>query len=326
MIVKPLPLDEAVGHILVHNQTGADGRRVLRKGKTLAAGDVALLQELGKSQVFVAILEADDLDENEAAQRLGELLAAPGIMASKAITGRVNLVAETAGVFKVKADALLDLNEQAGITLGTLPTNSLVEPGQGLGTLKIIPYSVPQAALGAAEAIIRRQAPLLELKPFVVKQAVLITTGSREAKEKVVGSFAPALRDRLARYGTTLLEGPYVAEDEQEISAALSQVLANGAELILIAGETSIMDTDDITPRAIKAAGGEVIHHGVPVEPGNLLLLAYHGQTPIVGAPGCARSPSFNVIDLVLPRLASGERLARRDLLALGHGGFLKSA
>lgn len=326
MIVKQLPLDEAVGHILVHNQTGSDGRRILRKGKALRADDVVLLQGLGKTHVYAAILEADDLNEDEAAQRLGNRLAAPGIITTTATTGRVNLVAEAAGLFKVKVEALLDLNDQAGITLGTLPTNTHVEPRQVLGTLKIIPYSIPKAALAAAEAIARQHAPLVELRRFVVKQATLITTGSPEAREKVVGSFTPALRDRLAKYGTALLEGPYVAEEESEISAALRQALEHGAELILVAGETSIMDTDDITPRAIKAAGGEVIHHGVPVEPGNLLLLAYRGQTPIVGAPGCARSPSFNVIDLVLPRLASGEQLSRRDLVALGHGGFLKPA
>jgi molybdopterin biosynthesis enzyme len=191
-----------------------------------------------------------------------------------------------------------------------------------LGTIKIIPYSVPTVALEAAEAL-ARQTPLVEVKPFVVRRAALITTGSEAAREQVVGSFTPALRDRLAAYNAEMLEGPYVAEDEQEIGEALHWALAGEARLILIAGETSIMDVDDITPRAIRAIGGEIVHHGAPVEPGNLLLLAYYQDIPILGAPGCARSKSHNVVDMILPRLAAGERLTRRDLIELGHGGLL---
>ncbi len=115
-----------------------------------------------------------------------------------------------------------------------------------------------------------------------------------------------------------------MAEDEAEIGQALRWALDSGAQMILIAGETSIMDTDDITPRAIKAIGGEIVHYGAPVEPGNLILLAYHGDIPIVGAPGCAKSKSYNVVDMILPRLAAGEHLTRRDVIALGHGGLLK--
>ena len=192
-----------------------------------------------------------------------------------------------------------------------------------LGTIKIIPYSVPQAELEAAEAVARAY-PLVAVKPFVVHRAMLITTGSEAARAKVVSSFTGPLRERLAEFGTELIDGPYVAEDEQAISQAIRAALDSAVEMILIAGETSIMDTDDITPRAIKVAGGEIVHHGVPVEPGNLFMLAYHGDIPVVGAPGCARSKSYNVIDMVLPRLAAGERLARRDLVQLGHGGYLK--
>jgi molybdopterin biosynthesis enzyme len=176
--------------------------------------------------------------------------------------------------------------------------------------------------LEVAEAV-ARNTPLVTVKPFVIRRAALITTGSEAARQKTVAAFTPALRDRLADYHTDMIEGPYVAEDDQEIGEALQWALNQDAQMILIAGETSIMDVDDVTPRAITAIGGEIIHHGVPVEPGNLFLLAYHHETPIVGAPGCARSKSYNVVDMVLPRLAAGERLTRRDLIELGHGGLL---
>ncbi len=325
MKVKKISVEKTEGHILVHNQAGADGRRVLKKGHHLQAADIKTLKSLGKSEVYVAMLAADDVAENEAARRIAEALeGSDGVRFSTATTGRVNLIATTAGVCKVNVEGLLALNDIEGITLATLVTNTPVEPKKIVGTIKIIPYAVPAHRLQAAETIIRDNAPLVEIKPFVVDQAALITTGSDVAREKVVNSFTPALRERLAAYRTTLLEGPYVAEDEQAIGEALRWALERGAQMILLAGETSVMDADDLAPQAIRAIGGEVVHHGVPVEPGNLLLLAYYRDVPIVGAPGCAKSKSDNVVDRVLPRLAAGERLTRRDLLELGHGGYIQ--
>jgi molybdopterin biosynthesis enzyme len=323
MRVEKVPVSEAAGHILLHNQVGPDGRKRLKKGHRLVESDLPTLQSLELDQVYVAIMEAGDVGENEAARRLGELVAGPGVSPTSATTGRVNLLAQTPGLVKIDVDALLEFNECAGITLGTIPTNRPVQPKTLLGTIKVIPFSVPAETLGSAERI-AAAADLVSVKPFVVRRALLITTGSEPARDKVIGGFGPPLRDRLASYNTTMDEGPFVAEDERAISQALRQALAGGAEMILVAGETSIMDTNDITPRAIRAVGGEIVHHGVPVEPGNLLLLAYCNEIPIVGAPGCARSKSYNVVDMVLPRLAAGEHLTRRDLIELGHGGYLK--
>ena len=324
MKVAKVPLKQAIGHILLHNQAGPDGRKLLKKGQLVTEQDLPALESLGREQIDVAILANDDIAENEAARRLGDILAVSGISASTATTGRVNLISDSPGLFKVKRDELLTFNDRNGITLATLPNNTVVPSKKIVSTIKIIPYAVSETELQAAEARARRASPLVAVKPFVLRRAALITTGSQAARDKVVKGFTPALRDRLSSYDTELIEGPYVAEDETEISEALQWALANDAEMILIAGETSIMDVDDITPRAIKAVGGQIVHHGMPVEPGNLLLLAYRNEVPIVGAPGCARSKSYNVVDMVLPRLAAGERLSRRDLIELGHGGLLK--
>jgi molybdopterin biosynthesis enzyme len=323
MKVEKVPVNEAVGYILLHNQAGPDGRKALKKGQRLTQEDIFLLQDLGREQVYVAILADDDIGENEAARRLGQVIAGERLEASSATTGRVNLIATTTGLFKVNLEKLLAINDITGITLATIPTNTPVQPKMMTGTIKIIPYGVPQASLKAAEAI-AAEASLVAVKPFIIPKAALITTGSEAAREKVMGGFTPPLRDRLSSYNTELIEGPYLPEDEAKISEALQWALDSGAKLIIIAGETSIMDADDITPRAIKAVGGEIVHYGVPVEPGNLMLLAYRQDIPIVGAPGCARSKSYNVVDMVLPRLAAGERLTRRDLIELGHGGLLK--
>lgn len=323
MKVAKVPVQEGLGHILLHNQAGSDGRKVLKKGQRLTSTDIAQLQDLGREHIYVAVLADDDFDENEAARRLGQAMTKSGLKPSSATTGRVNLIATMTGLFKVNVERLLAFNDITGITLATIPDNTPVQPKTMTGTIKIIPYGVSRANLEAAE-VMAAETSLVAVKPFTVGRAVLITTGSTEAHQKVIESFTPALRDRLASYNTEMIEGPYVSEDEAEISQALQWALSSGGEMILIAGETSIMDAEDITPRAIKTVGGKIEHYGMPVEPGNLMLLAYWGDVPIVGAPGCARSKSYNVVDMVLPRLAAGERLTRRDLIALGHGGLIK--
>lgn len=324
MQVKRVALNQATGHILLHNHVGRDGRRLISKGRHLTEEDVAKLAAAGRDEIYVAVLDPADVDENEAARRLGAVISAGLVRITKASTGRVNLIAEQLGLCKVKADALLTLNEIDGLTLATIRDNTVVEPNNVLATLKIIPYAVPEAALQQAETVAQTHFPLVEVKPFTLKRAVLIMTGSQNSADKIRNSFVPALQERLHFYYTDLVVGPYVAEEEAEIREALQWALAEQAEMILVAGETSVMDRDDITPRAIKAIGGELVHHGVPVEPGNLLMVAYYGDIPIVGAPGCARSKNYNVVDMVLPRLIAGERLTRRDLAELGYGGYLK--
>jgi molybdopterin biosynthesis enzyme len=320
--IEKVALNKAVNHILLHHLVGPDGRKMVKKGQRLTPADISMLKDLGYQAIYVAILAAEDVNENEAAARLGQLITRPGIEPTSATTGRVNLLAAAAGLFKVNPERLLAFNEVAGITLATLPSNTPVQPKTMLGTLKIIPYAVSPRNLQTVEAI-AAEPDLLELKPFIIRRAALIATGSPAAREKVLTGFIPAIQERLANYGTELIVGPYVAEDEAEISQALRNALSSGAGLVVVVGETSIMDENDITPQAVRVIGGEIVQYGLPVEPGNLMLLAYHGNVPIVGAPGCARSKSHNVVDMVLPRLAAGERLTRRDLLQLGHGGLL---
>lgn len=322
MKIINVPLNQAEGHILLHHQLGPDGRRVLKKGTVLTGDDIESLQALGKTGVYVATLDKDDVPENEAARRLARRLVGPGLEVTSAATGRVNLMAASRGLFKVDAERLLAFNSCPGITLGTIPTNTVVQPKRQVGTLKVIPYSVPRPALAEAEAIAGQI--IAQVVPFIVEEAVLITTGSPQAQDKVIGNFTAPLQDRLSSYGTQMDVGPYVPEEVPAIASALFTALDQGFKMILVAGETSIMDENDITPQAIQSIGGQVVQHGVPVEPGNLLLLAYYGDVPIVGAPGCARSKNYNVVDMILPRLAAGERLTSRDLMALGHGGLVK--
>lgn len=323
------PLAEAVGQIICHNIADAQGRKALSKGRVLRAEDLPRLAELGLRELRVAVLDPGDLHEDEAARHLAAAVAGPGVEATEPHTGRVNLRAAAAGPLAVDADALLAINELDGLTVATLPAHTLVRPGTTLATIKIIPFAVPGAELERAEAIGRTAGGVLRVAALRLRSVGVILVSSPAARARVERGVYPAIESRVRELGGTVI-GPYsVAPDEQAVAAALAELRTLGAELIITAGETSVVDIEDVTPRGVRLAGGQVEHYGAPVEPGNLLLLAYLGDgtneagLPVLGAPGCVRSRDANIVDLLLPRLMAGERIGRRDILTLGHGGLL---
>jgi molybdenum cofactor cytidylyltransferase len=324
----PVPLEQAEGKILGHNIAGLDGRRILRKGKPVTAEDVMTLREMGRTTVYVAELEADDVDENRAAWRVAQAVVGDGLRLTGPATGRVNFFATGLGVFRVDAARLAQINACKGVTLATLRTSLPVGRKKGrqnhmVATVKILPYGVPESVVQTAESI-AANTPIIQVDALRPRRAALILSGSPTAQKRIVQGFDPPLRARLEALGATVESVDFVPlEDEQgevELAALLQRVTA---DLIVLAGETAVMDENDIDPRAIRRAGGEVIAFGAPVDPGNLLLLAQLNNTPILGAPGCARSPKVNIVDWVLPRLLVGDKLTHEDIFSLGHGGLL---
>jgi molybdenum cofactor cytidylyltransferase len=324
----PVSLAEAEGRILGHNIAGPDGRRALRKGKPLTAGDLELLRQLGRSVVYVAKVEPGDVDENTAAWRIAQAIAGGGVRLTGPATGRVNLYATSLGLVRVAVAPLTQLNSLTGITLATLPTHAAVNEGKMVATIKILPYALAEATVQQAERIGTAEGPLIHLTPLQPRSVGLILSGSPSAQERIVHSFETALRQRLEALGSTITQVDFVPlEDEggeNELVEIIRRQAAVDLDMIILAGETAIMDRHDMAPRAVERAGGEVTCFGAPVDPGNLLMLAYLDQTPILGAPGCARSPKDNIIDLVLPRLLAGDRLTQADIIAFGHGGLLE--
>ncbi len=325
----PLPLDQAEGHILGHNIAGPDGRRLLRKGRALTAADVDALRALGRPSVYVAVLEPDDVGEDQAARRVAGAVRGPGLRLPGAASGRANLLAEFPGLLRVEPDRLARINAREGLTLATLPTHSPVRARQIVATVKIIPYSLPEADVRTAEAIARDGGPLLRVEALPSQPVGLILSGASAIHARLLRDFAP-LRERVEALGSQVSWTDYVSLEEEGGEAALAEALARqraaGARLILLAGETAIMDRHDMTPRAVVRVGGVIESVGAPVDPGNLLMLAYLGDVPVIGAPGCARSRKVNIVDWVLPRLLAGDRLTRPDIAAMGHGGLLEDA
>lgn len=321
-----LPLDEALGAILGHNVAGAGGKRRLRKGRALSAEDLATLRALGRETVWAARLDDTDVDENAAARRIADAAAGVGLRASRPRTGRVNLHAEALGVLRVDVARLTALNALEGVALATLRRHVVVDAGKMVATLKVLPYAMPEKTVAAAETV----ATTLSVQRLTHRRVGLVLCGSPSAEARIVQGYRDALQRRLERLGAVLGTTTFVATDGTRDEAHLADALrtqlgapTGAPDLLILAGETAIQDRHDLAPRAIEHVGGTVIAFGAPVDPGNLLLLAEHGGTAILGAPGCARSRKTNVVDLVLPRLLVGDRLDAHDLAELAHGGLL---
>lgn len=324
----PIALDQAVGKTLGHNVSRPDGRPLLRKGRPLTAEDVATLRGIGRQVVYVAEPGPEDVDENAAARRVADAVRGGGLRLTGTAGGRVNLLAEALGVLRVDVARLTLLNGCEGITMATLAARDVVRAGQVVATVKVIPFFVPEATVLEAERIAADGGPLMSVDVLAARTVGLILSGAPAVRERVERDYGPPLRERIEALGSRLgfvdfvsLEG---AEGEEALAGALRRQVEAGAELIVLAGETAIVDPHDIAPRAVERAGGQIACFGAPVDPGNLLLLAYLGGVPLLGAPGCARSRKVNMIDWVLPRLLAGERLGRADVVELGHGGLLE--
>jgi hypothetical protein len=323
----PQPLEAAVGKVMAHNLSDEQGKRLLRKGTVLTEDDIEKLRGLGRERVYVAELEPQDIAEDEAARRIAQAIAGEGIELSGATTGRTNLLARVQGVLRIDEAGLREVNDIEGVTLATLRSPTVVPPRQMVATVKIIPYALPETSVSRLDAVTSESGPLVRILPLTERRVALILHGSRRVEERLRGDFVSPLRDRVEAWGSHLEPVVFIpfesAQDEIDLEHSLGRVIERGAQLILIAGETAIMDRDDVIPRSILRAGGSIESVGAPVDPGNLLMIAYLQGVPILGAPGCARSRKENVIDWIIPRLLVEERVGRQDLIGLGHGGLL---
>lgn len=318
-----LEIENAVGGVLIHNIADGQGHKALSKGHRLTAGDLETLRALGKTQVFVGMFQDGDVTENDAAARVAKAVAGTNISLSAVSAGRVNLMATVRGVFQVQVDALTRLNSLDGITLATIPSHSVVEPKKMVATVKTIGLAISENVLGQAEKFADQTKFVVSVRELPAARVAVILTGTSEARGRVEKTFTPAIQGRVQELGAVVVSNEYVEHEEKAIAGAIERAKTSNVNCVILAGETSIMDASDVTPGGIVQAGGSIEVYGAPVEPGNLLLLAYAGDLPIIGAPGCVKSRDMNVVDLILPRLLAGERVRKKDVVALANGGLL---
>lgn len=316
----PIPAGEALGAILAHAVVAGDKR--LRKAHVVTEADIETLRAAGIETVIAAVLEEGDLDENAAASRIAERIFMSGAQAKPAATGRVNFHAVHAGLFTVNADLVAACNAiEPSITLATLADKVAVEKGQMVATVKIIPFAVAADLVERACETLAH-AEVLTVRPFAARRVALIQTELPGVKETVLAKTARITQARLDRSGSTVICDRRVAHEPQALACLLTEVLRD-ADLAILFGASAMCDFDDVLPAAIRAAGGIVIRAGMPVDPGNLLVLGEIGGKTVVGAPGCARSPKENGFDWVLDRIFSGLDVDSSDIAAMGVGGLL---
>ena len=323
MLFGPTPLGEAEGAILAHSVK--QGRIAFKKGRILSADDLKRLAEAGVAEVIAARLEDGDVHEDEAATQLAKAALGPGASLTAAFTGRCNLVAEAAGLLVVDRETLDAVNAvDEAVTIASLPPYEPVIPRQLLATVKIIPFAVRQDSLTRCLEILTAARPLVRVAPFAEMRAALIQTTLPGLKPSILDKTREAAAARLEGLGCTLAGESRVPHETGAVGQAVEAAIADGADMVLISGASAIVDRRDIVPAGIEAAGGSIEHFGMPVDPGNLLLLARKEVTPILGLPGCARSPKLNGFDWVLQRLIAGLKVTREDIMRMGAGGLLK--
>ena len=324
MIFGDVPVSEAEGAVLAHS-VSCSGTR-LPKGRRLSSADLALLRAEGLTSVLAVRLEDGDLGEDEAAARLAGALKGSFLRLSPASTGRVNVHATENGMF-VADKAVVDRFNRIdpAITIACLADHAAVLAGDMVATIKIIPLAVAGAAVDAA-ATVFVQAPPFAIKPYTPHTVTLVATQLPSLKSSVMDKTARLLTQRLAPSGSRLAEEIRTAHTATAVAAAMTRTLATdvaGPRMIILFGASAVSDPGDVVPQAIRLAGGTVERVGLPVDPGNLLVLGYIGGVPVVGAPGCARSPKENGFDWILARLLVGQRPSAEEMTGLGVGGLL---
>ena len=316
----PVPIEAAEGAIAAHSLRHASG--VVKKGTRLTADHIGRLSANGVAEIVVARLDPGDVHEDEAAPRVAEILKGPNIRIEAVGTGRCNLYAETSGLFVVERGAVDALNRlDPGLTVATLADYAPVETGRMLATVKIIPFAVPGAVVEAAGRY--RGAPALRVAPWKPLRVGLAATVLPGLKPSVMDKTRRILDERLKPAGAFVIDEVRVPHDAAHLAHALAMLATQGAELLVAFGASAITDATDVIPAAIRQAGGDVRHFGMPVDPGNLLLLGELGGRPVLGAPGCARSPAENGFDWVLHRLLAGLDVTPADITGMGVGGLL---
>jgi molybdenum cofactor cytidylyltransferase len=324
MIFAEQPVAEAAGALLVHSVR--IGRLAFKKGRLLSAGDVRALSEAGRKTVAVVRLEPGDVGEDVAAKRIAEALAGPNITLGTAFTGRCNLSAAVPGVLVVDRERLDRMNLiHEAVTAATLPPFDHVQPRDMVATVKIIPFAVPGVVLEQCLAAVKGHEPLVRVAAFRARPTGLIQTRLPGIKDSVLDKTVEVMNGRLAAIGCPAATELRCEHDESAVAAAILDLKRAGAEMVFVAGASAITDRRDVIPAAIERAGGRIDHFGMPVDPGNLLLLGrLSDDSHVLGLPGCVRSPKLNGFDWVLQRLIADLPVTAADIMRMGAGGLLK--
>lgn len=326
---KTIPVDQAVGMVLPHDITrinkSADFKGpAFRKGHIISAEDIPLLKDLGKENIYVLNLGPDDIHENEAAALLAGALAGEGVtVKGEPVEGKLSLVAACDGLLKINVEALYRFNLLGEVMCATLHNNTPVKQGTQVGATRLIPLIGDRQLVDKAAEIAALAGGIISVRELPKRKAGLVITGNEVFHGRIKDAFEEVLRQKLAEIGSEVIEVRFAPDDIEIIAAEITHCLDAGADLIITSGGMSV-DPDDVTRSGIKQAGATDITYGSPVLPGAMFLVGYIGKIPVLGIPACGMFHRITILDLILPRIITGEKIGRRELAAMGHGGLCR--
>jgi molybdenum cofactor synthesis domain-containing protein len=324
--LKKLSVPEAVGTVLAHDITeirpGEFKGRAFKKGHIIREEDVCHLQRLGKENLFVLDIADDEVHEDDAAYALAYVLMGDGVkIKGEPKEGKINIIAGTDGLLKIDKDALLAFNILGDVMCATLHNNSMVKKGQTVAGTRAIPLTVKKDVVEAAVKIGEQAGKIIQVKAIRKPKVGVVITGNEVYYGRIKDAFAPVIKSKIQAIGGEIVGTYYAPDDESFIEARLRELINAGADLLITTGGMSV-DPDDVTRFAIRKLGVEDITYGSAALPGAMFLVAYLGALPILGIPACGMYANTTIFDLVLPRVLSGEKVGRKELAELGHGGL----
>jgi molybdenum cofactor synthesis domain-containing protein len=323
-MLKVIPVEEAVGLPLAHDITeivpGKHKGPAFRRGHIIRPEDVSKLLDVGKANIYVMNLERDELHEEDAARRLAKAAAGANLKLTDPSEGRINLVASIPGLLKVDADLLYRFNCLGDLMLATLPGDCYVKDGTVVAGTRTIPVVVKEELIQRAETLCKEK-PIVTLLPITSKKVHLVVTGSEVFTGRIKDGFGPVVTRKVSELGSTVASIKLAPDDPDVIAGDINEAKKAGADIILVSGGMSV-DPDDKTPEGIRRSGAKVETHGFPVLPGSMFVMAYLGDTPVMGLSGCVLHDPFTAFDALLPRMLAGEKISRADIMSMGHGGL----
>ncbi|MBU1002943.1 MAG: molybdopterin-binding protein [Proteobacteria bacterium] len=323
--MKTMHVENAVGTILCHDITriipGEAKGPAFRRGHVVTKADIPALLDIGKEHLYVFSPDDGYVHEDDAAYRIAKAAIGPGIELSTPVEGKITLRATTDGLLDINTDTLFKLNSVKDVIFGTIHTNQLVKTGRAMAGTRVIPLVVPEEIVAEAEAILRENSPLIQVRPLKPCRVGIVTTGSEVFSGRIKDKFGPVVRNKFKEYGSTTIGQKLVSDEPTMTVKAIQDFLEEGADFIVVTGGMSV-DPDDQTPASIRMTGAEVVTYGAPTFPGAMFMLAKIDGVPIVGLPGCVMYYRASIFDLIIPRILAGKDVTREDIINLGHGGF----
>ena len=321
--MKKIKVEDAVGMELCHDVTAMyDGFKgaAFKRGYIIREEDIPKLLDYGKRTVFVWEDHAGEIHEEDAARRMAAMAPVEGAHYTEPSEGKVLLMADRRGMFRVDTELLRKINSIGDITISTLPDHYPVEKGARLASMRIVPLVTNEQQILDAEALCAGR-KLLDIRPYLSKKIGVVITGSEVFHGRIQDKFEPVVRRKMEAYPAEIVGITICDDDLDMIVEAVKAHLAQGADFLIFTGGMSV-DPDDLTPSAIRKLGADIVTHGVPAQPGNMTLVAYLGDVPILGIPGAAISMPTTIFDVLLPQIFSGDKLTKEELIGLGDGGL----